>query len=271
MTIEEAGPDPERLAAEIHRQIGPGVGPVPVRAVAAALDIVEIKEAQTQAFEGALIMPDNRGLGAIVVNAAASPFRQRFTIGHELGHFLSLHHRPTASLGFACTTRDLGVGWAPRTFEDDLHRRQEAEANRFAIALLAPHSRMRRALVGIPDLAKVVALADELEVSREATARRYCELHPWPTALVFTKEGTVRYVDRSHDFPFVRLSAGSTAPSLPGATDAKGVSDHEAADPYDWVADGKEHDVVVQTLHQADGFAITLLAIDREREAPDRE
>jgi hypothetical protein len=95
------------------------------------------------------------------------------------------------------------------------HLIQEIEANRFAIELLAPSRLLRPYLSGIPDLAKVLELADGLGLSREAAARRYVELHRQPTALVFGADGVVRYVERHSDFPFVSCRPGQPLLALP--------------------------------------------------------
>jgi len=263
MTVEEAGPDPVRLAAAIHRQLGASAGPVPIHAIATALDIVEIREAQITSFEGALVMPVDRNIGAIAVNAASPRRRRRFTIAHELGHFLSPHHRPVNGVSFACSTRDLGSGWKGPANDLDRHLVQEAEANRFAIELLAPPRLMRRALTGIPDLAKIVAVSEALDLSREAIARRTVELHPEPIAVLFSRDGRLRYAERAGAFPFIALSQGDRLPTLPAAAGADGLSAHEDADPRDWFAGRTAPSLVVQTLYQDEGYAITLLAVDR--------
>lgn len=269
MAIEEAGPDPARIAAAIHRQRDFGGGAVPISAIAMALDIIEIRESAGASFEGALVMPPDRNVGAIAVNAAARPRRKRFTIAHELGHFLSLHHQPIEPGRFACSARDLGSGWMPGRFVDDRHRRQEAEANRFAIELLAPARLMRSGLVGVPDLAKVVALSERLDLSREATVRRYAELHRDPMAIIFSKDGRLRYIDRRDAFPAIRIERDAPLPVLPKASDGAGLSDHEDADPRDWLGAKADASIVIQTLHQDDGFAITLLTIDRDGTEPE--
>ncbi len=75
MAIEEAGPNPERLATAIHDRLRHKGGEVPVATIAAALDIVEIREARLKGLEGALITPDDRNIGAILLNSefAAAP------------------------------------------------------------------------------------------------------------------------------------------------------------------------------------------------------
>lgn len=96
----------------------------------------------------------------IAIEATHHPHRQRFSIAHEIGHFV-LHYLPTpASDGhFACTNSDMEVDGAPRSAGSRLrHFQQEAEANRFAGSLLMPArsvEAMCRATGGrIPTLAK---------------------------------------------------------------------------------------------------------------------
>ena len=72
------------------------------------------------------------------------PGQRRFSIAHELGHYLNLSHRPSQSApdahNFLCLKSDIS-GWSgKRTF--NRHQRQEQQANRFAIELLAPVTQM---------------------------------------------------------------------------------------------------------------------------------
>lgn len=263
MAIEEAGPNPERLAAAIHEQLRHKSGEIPVAAIAAALDIVEIKEAPLQSLEGALIAPDDRNVGAIVVNSESSPARRRFTLAHELGHFLNPWHRPEGGSGSsACSRADVATPWRGPSASLPGRRAQEAEANRFAIELLAPPRLVRRYLLGIPDLAKALSLSREFGLSREAGARRYVELHEEPTALVFSAEGVVRYIERNPAFPFLSCRPGQRLPSPPPAADASGLSAHEECASGDWLARPGRDALIVQTLSQRHGYAITLLAFD---------
>lgn len=263
MEIEESGASPYKLAAAIHSQL-PGLsGAVPVGAIATALDICEIRVTSTTSFEGALVMRPDRGEGCIVVNVISSPQRRRFTIAHELGHFLNIWHRPTnPDGGFTCRLQDLGQPWSPKGNEHDRHRVQESEANRFAIELLAPGSLIRPFLKGIPDLAQVAKIAGQLDLSREASARRYLELRDEPLALVFSREGVVRYIDRKDTFPFVRLNNGDALPLISGPSDGNAITDHDEADFRDWGMRANDAGLVVQTLFQDKGFAITLLALE---------
>ncbi|WP_375459515.1 ImmA/IrrE family metallo-endopeptidase [uncultured Enterovirga sp.] len=107
MAIEEVGMNPARIAAAIHDQLGDVPGAVLVEAVAYALDIVEIRIEVLARVEGALIAPPERGSGSILLNARSHPRRRRFTLAHELGHYLSPHHVPTAQTGFCCDQSDM--------------------------------------------------------------------------------------------------------------------------------------------------------------------
>jgi Zn-dependent peptidase ImmA (M78 family) len=78
-----------------------------------------------------MLFKDGKRRSAIVVNSTESPLRQRFTVAHELGHFVLGHRQrlyvnSTISVNF----RDSSSGLATK--------REEVEANQFAAALLMP-------------------------------------------------------------------------------------------------------------------------------------
>jgi Zn-dependent peptidase ImmA (M78 family) len=269
MEIEEAGPNPERLAAAIHAQLNLKSGPVPVREIAEALDIVEIRERSLIGLEGALITTRDRNVGAIAVNGKARPERRRFTLAHELGHFLNLWHEPKDPTGaFSCSRSDLGAGWRARP-EASGQINQEIQANRFAIELLAPSRLVRPHLFGVLDLEKVLSMSAALAISREVAARRYAELHGLPTALVFSSDGVVRYVERHRDFPFVCCRPGQPLFDLPDPVGDDSISAHVEADARDWLARPDQAAVLAQTLRQKGGYAITLLVLDGSVEDED--
>ncbi len=267
MTIEEAGPDPRLLAAAIHAQLPDLQGPVPVHEIARALDIVAIREERTKGFEAALVAPEERGEGVIVVNAKSPWQRQRYSIGHELCHFINPAHRPTALVGqFACTSTDLMAsssisGNSPNI--KALHARQETEANRFAIELLAPARLVGPYLDDASNLRSIIAMADCLDISREASARRYVELHRQDVAVVFSKDGKVRYVAYGPRCPLAALWAGCGVDVVPRREGLSGLSNGIAAEPGKWFGHPIPESLIIQTFHQQDGYAMTLLAPGR--------
>jgi hypothetical protein len=267
MAIEDAGPNPDKLAEAIHAQLKLRSGAVPVHAIARALDIRHIGEGPLPGVEGVLLMPDNRDWGAIFTKAHTTPQRRRYTIAHELGHFLNLWHEPPDDEGFACTAKDLGTGWRVVSKQAGQHRLQESQANRFAIELLAPASRVEPFLKAIPDLEQVIAVSGDLDISKEAAARRCVELFERPIAVVFGHERTVRYVDCDPAFPKIRCCKGDPLPSCETSPDHTGLTGHMQSEPRDWLAYSPKGELLTQRLFQANGYSITLLML----EEPDEE
>jgi hypothetical protein len=209
-----------------------------------------------QAFEGALVTKPERDRGKILVNGLQNERRRRFTIAHELGHFLSPWHEPTSPQGFWCSKADLRAGASSDTVR---HRRQEGEANLFAIEVLAPRHLARPFLAGSPNLNKALELADELLISREAACRRYMELHEESLAVVFSQNGLIKYSARAESFPYLHIVKGQPLPEHGAKTLSRGLSDIEVVDAEDWLSQPTAFEVTAQTLVQSEGWATTLL------------
>ncbi|KAB0268611.1 ImmA/IrrE family metallo-endopeptidase [Microvirga brassicacearum] len=170
MALDDLRQDIVAIAAAIHAQLGPLDFAIPIHDIARALDISDIHVEKVNGFVGALITQPERNFGTILVRAQDSRRRQRFTIAHELGHFLFSWHQPSDPGGFTCRSEDL---WLSDGRAHNRHRRQEEEANLFAIELLAPTERVRPFLQSLPDLEHVVRLSNDLDISRQAAVRRY--------------------------------------------------------------------------------------------------
>jgi len=118
----------EGRAREIIGQIKPAY-PIDVDALAQACAVAVERQDLEEEVSGILVVKDKRGV--IAVNSAHHPHRQRFTIAHELGHYLL--HREASSVFIDAAT----------IFFRDKHsaegtRWQEIEANAFAAELLMP-------------------------------------------------------------------------------------------------------------------------------------
>ena len=205
-----------------------------------------------------------RGWGSIVVAQDTSPRRRRFSIGHELGHFLINSHRPRNGEQFACSHADLRL---ENTRGADRARKMEAEANRFAARLLMPTARIRTNLRSRqPDLVEVVRLAGEFDVSKAAMARSYIDAHRETLALVVVLNGRIEQAYRPDDFPWIEPNIGQAVPQdsiahdhrlLPGRT-----TPMEECDPETWLGSygARKVDVLSeQVLTQRDGWAMVLL------------
>ena len=64
------------------------------------LDIESIEERSLISLEAMLLMDENKAWGAIVLADGRRRERQRFSIAHELGHFLIPIHRATLETAF---------------------------------------------------------------------------------------------------------------------------------------------------------------------------
>ncbi|MCC0052430.1 MAG: ImmA/IrrE family metallo-endopeptidase [Rhodobiaceae bacterium] len=258
--IEGAGSDPRRLASALLKQLTDTSSRIPIHEIARALDIVAIGAAPLRSIEGCLQCDALRSEGQIIVNSASSAQRQRYTVAHELGHFLNEKHSPTTEVGFACTADDLGL---PRRSGRDLI--QEQEANTFAIEVLTPRNSLAPFLRKAADLDHALALAERFDISREAAARRYVALHQERLAVVFSKEGRVRYVEKGADFPATTMWTGDTLGHLHARDrDVGELTTLDEADPADWLKRPRGWAVFAQMLFQTNGYATTLLVAERD-------
>lgn len=190
----------------------PGLSlPIPIEDIARQLDINDIKELATDAFVGSLITDNTRSDGLIILKAGLMPERRRFTVGHELGHFLMMHHKPSAG-GFACTAVDIG-----RRRQNGMTEamRQEVEANEFSAQLLMP-KRMwecEMAAFRAPDLDQIRVMKQRFCVSRDAAARQFATYHDQAVAIVVVKDEVVQRVYRNIGrFPRMRVERGHAVP-----------------------------------------------------------
>lgn len=256
---------PGPLAKAVHAQLGEIAPPIPVAKIATALDISEIRTGALDGFEGMLLTDRRRSLGAILANTRRGPRRARFTIAHELGHFLMEHHILTTEDGFRCRTQDMR-----ETRERRRHQKQEAQANRFAIGLLAPLRLVDGFLSDDPNLRDGQRMRDGLDVSLEACVRRMIDRRPEPLAAVWSTNGRVRYWLRNGGFPRVSLGKGDRLPQTTAAFRAvqngrRGFAELTETHPMAWTHD-PELKLFEQTRVGAKNHAVTLLWAD----SPDR-
>lgn len=252
----------------MHAQAGTFDGAVPVDAIARALDIGEVRRAALDGCEGVLLTDAVRSRGAILVNDRRGERRARFSIAHELGHFLLERHQLHGAAGFHCRAGDLH-----ETRADTRHRRQESEANAFAAALLVPGYRLQPALQGDPDLRTLIPLRIDLDVSLEVLVRHYLDVCRTPLAAVWSADGRVRYVVRNRRFPFIsrtrgeRLSEATPTGRVVGSG-RKGVTTWLEGDALYW-CDRPDRALREQCRLGANGHAVTLLWMDDPEGAPD--
>ncbi|MYA62927.1 MAG: ImmA/IrrE family metallo-endopeptidase [Dehalococcoidia bacterium] len=265
MDLDDVGASPQRIAEAVISQIPDLPIPIPVEEIACALGIVEIRIEPIKSFEGALITTGpEKAEGSILVNARSHPRRRRYTIGHELGHFLHPLHVPPAG-GFHCTSDDMSRNNSAGV---DTRIRQEIQANAFAAELMLPRSVFLRDLKRMRglDLEHITELGNKYQVSKEAVARRYVHFQEEPSAIVFSHKGRVRYFCKHDDFPWLDVRSGAPvpAPSIAAASvgSATRATDWSEIDPSVWLSRPNQRGMCEQTLVQQAGYRMTLQALD---------
>ncbi|HZR33289.1 MAG TPA: ImmA/IrrE family metallo-endopeptidase [Terriglobales bacterium] len=127
----------------------------------------------------------------ITVNSKSIAGRQRFSSGHELGHWM----KDRGQNAFGCSKSQMNSEWTGNN--------AETRANRFASDLLLPLSMFVPLAKGRPiTLETVIYLAGVFRMSRTATAIRLVQHGSFPAMLVFYEQGRKkRFIPSGKDIP----------------------------------------------------------------------
>lgn len=268
MEIDDVGGDPIKLARSILKQLPSNDHPTPVREIASAIDITEIRERPLDGLEGCLIVPEDKSSGAILVRRDRHETRKRYTIAHELGHYVNPFHKSNSPDGFRCRAKDM----SQEKFDPkDKFAKMEVQANQFAAELLMPKKEVAKFIgrTGAPDITNIIDMAkSRFEVSREAAARRYVANLDEPTAVVFSHNGKIRYIIPNDDFPRLAVWNGAQLPSEAYSVNTDkaigDVSDWVEVAGHAWLERSHGMSVFEQTLAQQKGYRMTLLTVDTD-------
>ena len=125
-------PRAHELRERYHAAFGGEELPVPVESIAEDLLGLAVEARESLPYSGMLIPAERR----ILVNAAEPEPRRRFTIAHELGHWICQCLEGTAQPVY-CRAEEVGV--------DPEAKALEREANIFAANLVMPEPAVRAA------------------------------------------------------------------------------------------------------------------------------
>jgi Zn-dependent peptidase ImmA (M78 family) len=171
--------------------------------------ISDIKAAKISRFEGMLVRHRTENKWLLAYNdGIPSQGRIRFTIAHELGHYL-LHRQQRES--FECTLKDM-YDWAAA------ERKIEIEADVFASYLLMPLDDFR-AQIGSHSISIDLLLhcADRYGVSPMAAALKWLEIAPKRAVVVAARDGFVLWA-KSNEAAFrsgIYLASRKTTIEVP--------------------------------------------------------
>jgi Zn-dependent peptidase ImmA (M78 family) len=155
---------------------------------------LRIKEVKSTGFEGALVRDKKGNKGIIAVKAQVPELgRRRFTIAHEIGHFVIPTHRLLATV-----CKDFEIESWGKNLQD-----VEIEANQFAAEFLLPAFIVRNEIgSGVPSISRISLLAGEYETSLTVAVRRFVEFTDYACAMVWSQNGQARSYNRSERFTF---------------------------------------------------------------------
>lgn len=149
--------------------------PVDPRAIAEHLGLAVVDEALGDEVSGLLVTNPKRSI--IVVNANHHTHRQRFTIGHEIGHHVLRHQLADGEHVFVDHGNYISQR-GPRASEGI--DQMEVEANQFAAGLLMPARFIEDAVRALNTKAlfdsHVEQLAHDFDVSQQAMTIRLSSL-----------------------------------------------------------------------------------------------
>ncbi|MES3034909.1 MAG: ImmA/IrrE family metallo-endopeptidase [Gemmatimonadota bacterium] len=170
--------NPEAEATRMLKRFQLRQIPVPVEEIAQRLGLRLQRSVLGDDVAGVLLLEEDQKTGVIGVNVSQAPVRQRFTIAHEIAHFVL--HRNTLPIfidrQFLTPYFAAFRSRASSTGADRLER----EANAFAAALLMPAPDVRRALAeiegNVTDEEAIEQLARRFDVSRQAMTFRVANI-----------------------------------------------------------------------------------------------
>jgi hypothetical protein len=207
-------------------------------AIAYLVGHLRIEEGGLEHADGRIVALTEEG-GTIRVRAGMNAGRRRFTIGHEIGHYV-LH--PREGLDRSDTVANFTI-WNDAG--------EEAEANLFAAELIMPEFMfLPRCLGTEPSLTFVDDLASLFSTSSLATAYQYVSYTTEQVALVVSDGHQIRWSHKSKDFwPHIRrgnLSPDSAAGEIvagksPNTTKMVATPAHAWLTEFDY---DNEHDIM---------------------------
>ncbi len=155
----------------------------------------EVKYSSLIDCEGNIVGTNTNAI--ITINKDVGIERQRFSLGHELGHWVNDRNQ---NLTYRCAVNDM----RQREFQESNFRQQrEVRANQFSAELLVPKYIVKPLLDSSEiNFELIRKLADIFTVSVTSMAIRVVELSKLPCMLIcWTKEGKRRWFIQSEIIP----------------------------------------------------------------------
>jgi hypothetical protein len=144
-----------------------------------------------KSYEGALLRMQGVPRGYIVLSTnIGETTRQRFTLAHELGHYLLPDQQEFAE----------PCGRAQIESWDEGLARPERDANQFAAEVLMPRSIVLPYVRNSPRFSHIEQVARACETSLTASGYRFVELSSFRVAIAWSEAGRLRWYKASDEF-----------------------------------------------------------------------
>jgi len=195
--------DPEFTAINLIGALESPTFPLDIETIARDVGIIEIKELPTNQFEGMLVSLPDKSAGFISVSQfIREATRRRFTIAHELGHFLITTHADR----YLCNSYDLN------NYHDRCNT-WEIEANQFAAELLMPRGYFSREINNeVPSYDLIQSLTRTFGSSLTSTLIRYKDLTDESIAIVLCEDSIIKWGFGSKTFGYFIESKTKLSP-----------------------------------------------------------
>ncbi|AXS84541.1 ImmA/IrrE family metallo-endopeptidase [Marinobacter sp. Arc7-DN-1] len=154
-----------------------------------------VKRDRLPGCEGQIVGTDTRAI--ITINNESAPQRQRFSLGHEIGHWINDRGK---NLSYRCTDSDMRQHAISR---HNFKQQKEVRANRFSAELLMPGYLLKRYLPAREiSVSTVNYLSQLFDVSRTSASIRLVEVSDLPCMLVcWDKQGRRKWFSRNPIVP----------------------------------------------------------------------
>jgi len=205
-------------------------------------------------LEGASARLVSTGTSAVirVNNEENYPFKKRFSIAHELGHFVMRHGH---LLNRICNEEDL-FDWYGGS--------EEAQANAFAGELLLP-GKILKPYCDVDDVSFDVVreISGKFQVSLTPTATRFIENCPGKCALVFSQNNKIKWFKRSDDWNYFLDLGRTLEPSSVAAIFFRGdkcPQEQIEVPGHSWVGKYAPDYLIEHTIYsKVGGYTLTIL------------
>ena len=201
----------------------------------------------------------------ITVNNGSHPGRQRFSGGHELGHWM----KDRGESAFGCTEKQIDSEWSANN--------PETRANRFASDLLLPKRLFVPMAKGRPiALETLCGLASTFQMSLTATAIKLVEHGSYPAMLLCYEHGARKWFIRPRTvppalFPPTRVPSGTITSKLLSNESAEKAEDDVRTDNWFEHPNANQYYVRESCFRTGDDLAVTILWWEDEQQIMDIE